>query len=385
MLSEYELLRARWATRGQFLGLGVLAGFWGVHIPSVKTTYSLSETALSLVLLAVSAGAVLALLGAAKFVNALGVSRAVPVVAVPMGGLLASALYWDSTAALLVAMLLMGGLMSLFDVAINTEGSAIEASGRERIMGNLHGCFSVGGMLGALVAGLWIKAGLSATHQLGIAGGLVALFALLTGRWMSVSSRGPVEPFSAPGRPVGWPPREVWVLGCLAFVGMGAEGAIYDWSVLYLSTEKSMEPAHAAWGYAVFAGTMAATRFRGDAMRTHFGEAGILRAGGWVTAAAMATLLAAGHDLLAFFALGCIGGGLAMVVPILYNTASKVAGSNQASGIATVSAMGYCGFLVGPPVIGLVSEWLSLSWALSTIVVLGCVLAWGSRQVKPGP
>lgn len=384
-LTAQTLTRARWATRAQFLALGLLAGVWGVHIPSVKAVYGLSEGALSIVLLAVALGAVVALLTAGRVVGALGAQRTSQGMALLMGASLALALQWPSWTVLLLAMVVFGSAMSLYDVAINTEGSALEAASARPIMGNLHGNFSLGGMVGAAVAGVMVQAGMSAPWQMAITGAVIAV-------WVTVSARAmlPTHPDSdaetddhtsiqAQGfrRPHG----TLLLLGLLAFAGMSAEGAMYDWGVLYLLQEVGLPQATAAWGYAAFAGAMAVARFGGDALRTRFAERHLLRVGGLLTAGAMGTTLISAHPLAAFAGYACAGAGLAMVVPILYNAAAQVRGHSRASAIATVSAIGYSGFLLGPPLIGSIAQLTSLSWGLALVVPMAALLAWGARHV----
>ena len=125
---------------------------WGTHIPSVKARYALSEATLSLVLLAVAIGTVLSLFIAGRIVGRLGARKTTALAALSMSLMLGVALEYPSVAALLPAMLIFGASMSLFDVAINTEGSELESLGGRAIMSNLHGMFSVGGMTGAALA-----------------------------------------------------------------------------------------------------------------------------------------------------------------------------------------------------------------------------------------
>lgn len=376
-----RLRLARWSTRAQFSALGLISGFWGVHIPSVKAVYQLGEAALSGVLLAVALGAVLALLVAGRVVGALGPRRTAQATALWAGCSIALSLHWPSLPVLLVSMVLMGSALSLFDVAINTEGSALETASQRPIMGNLHGSFSIGGMAGAVVAGGLIKAGWSAPWQLGLAGVGMGLWVLFSARGM-LPTHPVAEPTgSAPNNAWRWPTGTLLLLGLLAFAGMSAEGAMYDWSVLYLQQDLAMPQAQAAWGYATFSGAMAAARFGGDALRARFPERHLLRAGGVLSAVAMAVVLVSAHPVVALVGLGLMGAGLAMVVPILYNAASRVPGYTRAHAIASVSAIGYSGFLLGPPVIGAVAQLSSLTWALALVVPLAGLLAWGARHV----
>jgi len=214
-----------------------------------------------------------------------------------MGALLAGVLHWPSLIWLLLSNVLFGACMSLFDVAINTEGSALEAAGGRPIMGNLHGNFSLGGMLGAGFTGALIRADLAAPWQLaGFGAGFAVWVALAAQAMLTVH---PEAESSEPRAHFVWPRGVLLVIGLLAFAAMTAEGAMYDWCVLYLKQEVHMTQDHAALGYAAFSGAMAVMRFAGDALRMRFAERSILRVGGLTTAIAMAVVLLSGVPWIA--------------------------------------------------------------------------------------
>jgi len=378
-VAPLQVRRAIWATRLQFAALGLFGGVWGVHIPSVKAQYALGEAALSFVLMSAALGAVLSVMFAGRVIARLGARGTAACAALTMGSLLAAVLHWPSMVWLLLSNVLFGACMSLFDVAINTEGTALESAGGRAIMGNLHGNFSLGGMVGAALTGALISAGLSAPWQLA---GIGAGFAL----WVAVASRAmlavhPDQDSTEPKAHFVWPKGVLLIIGLLAFAGMTAEGAMYDWSVLYLKQELGMAQDHAAWGYAAFSGAMAVMRFTGDALRMRVAERTILRVGGITTAVTMAMVLASGIPWLAIVGYALVGAGLAQVVPILYNAATRVPGNSRAAAIGAISSIGYAGFMVGPPLIGSIAQAVSLTAALTFVVAGATLLAWGARFV----
>jgi fucose permease len=335
------------------------------------------------VLLAVAAGAVLALFLAGRAVHALGPRRAALVTALTMGMLLAMVLHWPHWWLLLLASLVFGSAMSILDVAINTEGTMLEALEGHPIMGNLHGTFSLGAMAGAALAGALIGLGWPAGTQLA-AFGVVSAFAAVASTRAMLPAHPPLHDEAGgptSGRTGFRPQGPLLILGLLAFAGMGAEGAMYDWSVLYLQQEVGLPAPQAALGYSAFAAAMALARFGGDSLRRRYPERLLLRAGGATSALAMALVLLTGNPVVSYVGYALIGGGLAMVVPIIYNAATRVPGTARASAIATVSAIGYSGFLLGPPLIGGIAHAWSLTWALAAVVAMSALLAWGARHV----
>ena len=377
------LSRARWATRLQFMALGTLAGTWGAHIPSVKARYALSEGTLSMVLLSAAIGAVLSLFVAGRIVGRLGARGGSALAVLVMSGVLAIVLEFPGVAVLMFSMLFFGAAMSLFDVAINTEGAALESLGGVPIMSNLHGMFSVGGMTGAALASMMLAAGVAPSLQLPIVCAAIALAGVLGSRGMlethaSGADGGDEDSGKAH---FAWPRGLLLIIGLLIFCGMTAEGVMYDWSVLYLKQEVGMPQASAAIGYAVFSGAMALARFGGDALRERYSERALLRAGGGVAAVAMAVVLLSANAWIAMIGFALVGAGLAPVAPILFNAATRVPGVSRAAAIASVTSIGYSGFMVGPPLIGSLATASSLTMALGVLVLAAAMLALGARYV----
>jgi Na+/melibiose symporter-like transporter len=301
----------------------------------------------------------------------------VEVTAVVMSAMLALALTWPSLAALLPAMLLFGAAMSVFDVAINAEGTLLESLGGRAVMGSLHGMFSLGGMTGAVVAAALLRQQVAPALQLA---GMAAAVLLLS----LAASRAMLDAHPAPGDGdvhFAWPRGPLLLIGLLIFAGMVAEGVMYDWSVLYLKQELGAPQAQAGLGFAVFSLAMALARFGGDALRARWPERSLLGGGAALAALAMLVLLLARHPVVALLGYACVGAGLALVVPMLYNAATRVPGVSRAAAIASVSSVGYAGFLVGPPVIGFVAKLSSLSLAMGLVIVACVALALGSRRI----
>ena len=361
------------------MALGVLGGTWGTHIPSVKARYALSEATLSIVLLAAAVGTVLALFIAGRIVGRLGARKASALAALVMSLLLGVVLEYPSVAALLPAMLIFGASTSLFDVSINTEGSELESLSGRAIMSNLHGMFSVGGMTGAALASYMLDIGVSPRLQLfGVCSG-IAIAAL-------IASRGMLETHAASGEGgekahFAWPKGLLLIIGLLIFAGMTAEGVMYDWSVLYLKQDVGMPQGQAALGYAAFSAAMALSRFGGDLLRSRYSEQALLRFGASVATIAMTVVLISASSWVALIGFALVGAGLAPVAPILFNAATRVRGVSRAAAIASVTSIGYSGFMIAPPLIGSIATASSLTMALGVVVLASGLLAYGARFV----
>jgi len=184
MIASGNLARARWATRAQFMHLGLVAGLFGAHVPSIATRYAFDEQRLAAALLAATVGSVTMLLLAGRIIARLG-ARATSVAAGWLFTLsLSLLLLLPSPWLVFPVMLLYGAGQSLYDIAINAEGSMLELLGGRAVMSGFHAMFSVGAMFGAAAASLFFRNGVTPTTQLAAVGLSVALLMTLAARGM---------------------------------------------------------------------------------------------------------------------------------------------------------------------------------------------------------
>lgn len=371
----------RWASRAQFFTSGFIFATWGVHIPTVKAHYGVDEAQLGLAMLAAGFGALAGLSRASRWIGRHGARDTARLCGTVYALLLAGLIAMPSYAALLVLLAVFGIVTSVFDVAINTEAAQLELRGGGTLMSGMHGMFSLGGMAGAITGGAALATGLDPQRHLLWVAGAMALMVLAASQWML--PRAATAASAAPADPGFRLPRGALViLGVLAALGLIAEGAIYDWSVLYLQQELGSAQKQAALAYASFSAAMAAARFGGDALRARIAPAPLLRGSALLAAASMALVLLTDRPWLALAGFAGVGVGFANVVPILFSAAARVPGVDPAGGIAAVSAAAYLGFMAGPPAIGLLARVSSLTAALWLVVGFAVALAVSARHAQ---
>ncbi|CAJ0685670.1 Inner membrane protein YbjJ [Ralstonia wenshanensis] len=363
-------LSARAATMALFFANGATFATWGVHIPTVKARFGLSEASLSLAMFMVAAGAIVAMKFAGKWAARVGTRRASVQGGAAFGVMTGLLMLMPSYPALLAVLLLFGITNAGFDVAINAQAATVEANHHKPIISSLHGMFSLGGMVGAAVGGVLLELGVPpAVHCGGMA--LVTMAAALcAGPFMlpdHVHAEGePAHPTTG---------RTLFLLGVLAFLGLVGEGAMYDWTTVYMREIAQSPEAVASAGYAAFSGGMALARFGGDFARGRWGNmrvlggSGVLATGGIL----LALLWPAPIAVLTGFAL--MGVGAANMVPIFFITASRLPGVPAAEGIATVARFAYVGLLIGPVIIGLIAHRSDLRWGLSVVALTMALIA----------
>lgn len=363
-------LSARAATMALFFVNGATFATWGIHIPTVKARFGLSEASLSLAMFMVAAGAIVAMKFAGSWAARIGTRRASVQAGVAFGVMTALIMLMPTYPTLLAVLLLFGITNAGFDVAMNAQAATVEANHHKPIISSLHGMFSLGGMAGAAAGGVLLELGVPpAVHCGGMA--LVTMAtALCAGPFMlpdHVHAEGePAHPTTG---------RTLFVLGLLAFFGLVGEGAMYDWTTVYMREIAQSPEAIASAGYAAFSGGMALARFGGDVARGHWGNMRVLRASGVLATAGilLALLWPAPAAVLAGF--GLMGVGAANMVPIFFITASRLPGVPAAEGIAAVARFAYVGLLVGPVIIGLIAHRSDLRWGLSVVALTMALIA----------
>jgi MFS family permease len=182
-----------------------------------------------------------------------------------------------------------------------------------------------------------------------------------------------------------FPPRgNLLLLGALTFVTLMTEGAVADWSALYLNQQAGLKSELAGLGYAGFSLAMATGRFAGDRLAHTFGRGTLLRAGGTLAALGFATLVLFNHYITAIAGFVGVGLGVSNVIPLLFGTAGNIKNVPPGVGIATASALGHLGFLVGPPLVGFLADEIGLAYAFGIFVVFMGLVAvlggWVQRQ-----
>ncbi|MDX2167668.1 MAG: MFS transporter [Deltaproteobacteria bacterium] len=381
-----QLQRARVAVAAVFFVNGAVLASWVPHIPFVKARLAIGDGALGVVLLAMACGALCALSIAGWLVARHG-SRRVTCAAgyglcalmpLPVLAALALPAAMPRAAPGLVALALfaLGAANATLDVAMNAQAVVVETNYARAIMSSFHGLFSLGGLAGAAAAGIATQLGLApAPHVLGSA--------LLGGAVVLLAQRCLVRVAPAAGhtpvfvRPAG---RLRW-LGLLAFAALMAEGAMADWSAVYLHDGLDATPGLAAAGFAACALLMAVGRLTGDRAVRAWGAPAVLRASGLLAALGLGAALLAGRVAAAIVGCGLVGLGVANAVPILFSRAGREPGVDPAVGLAAVASTGYLGFLAGPPLIGLIAELAGLPLGLGVVALACALLAAGAGAV----
>ncbi|MGF6757108.1 MFS transporter [Paraburkholderia sp. GAS42] len=373
-------VRERIATLAVFLANGFGIGAWAVEVPRIKESLALSDAALGIALFAFALGAIVAMPLAGRLAPRFGSGRATAllgaafVVALPLPALV------PNLALLCFVLLALGAANGALDVSMNGHASTIETKWKSPIMSSFHAAWSAGGLLGAATGAMIQK------WSVGIIGGLVLPDVFIGGLVLiaAVIALRDLGPRAAapPASGFALPSAGVMKLAALAFLCMMVEGAVADWSAVFLRSTLSGEASIAALGYSAFAFSMAACRVIGDVSVHRFGSSKVVAIGGLVAATGLALVLGLPNVLTACVGFALVGVGLANIVPVIFSAAGRST-LTPAIGVSMAATAGYAGFLVGPPLIGFGAGFLGLRMALCVLVVAALIVCLvGGRAVR---
>jgi len=358
---------------------GLIFASWASRIPFVQQRMGITDGQLGLVLLAIPLGQLPSLPLAGWLIAKHG-SRRVLLLGVVLYSLGLLGLGAAPTVGLLVPCLVLFGFASnLMNIAVNTQAVGVEGLYQGRhIMASFHGVWSAAGFVGAAIGTTMIGWRVVPLPHFAVIVGVATVLALLSqGKILThdaqTDANQPV--FVRPDGPL-------LGLGMIAFCAMICEGAMFDWSGVYF---KKVVQAQGAWvgaGYTAFMSTMALGRFGADWLTGRLGPRRVIQLSGVLTAVGL--LIAVGVPTLVMALVGfvLVGFGVSSVVPLVYSAAGKSRVMSPGMALAAVSTIGFLGFLIGPPLIGLVAGATSLRVSYSLIALMGLCVTWAATRAQ---
>jgi hypothetical protein len=245
-------------------------------------------------------------------------------------------------------------------------------------MSSFHAAFSVGGLGGAALGALMATRStpwLSALSLVGLINLAITALCWRRLRDEEAAASASLTPAFA------WPDRAaLWLCGCVA-LGLLLEGAVGDWSGVYLVDNLAAPPSLAAAGYAAFSVAMIAGRLSGDFFVGKFGQAAIVRYGGIISALGIVVALLAPYPQISAIGFGLVGIGVSNIVPIVFSAAAR-AGSSPATGVAMAASAGYSGLLLGPVIIGALATLFGLTASLWLLVACSGAIALTANAMR---
>ena len=430
---------------------GFLLAAWVSRLPATRDRLGASAAELGLVLLAPGFGSLLSMPFSGRWCRRFGSRAVVAATTVAASAVLVGLAVVPTLVALGAALFVWGSFYGSWDVAMNVHGSAVEQRAGREWMPRYHACWSVGGIAGAGFGALAAHLGGPLVLHFAVVAAactalvMVSLRSFVEDRTiphLGVPDPAPPAPgvldhgpptsgVPDPGVPMSGPPegerspsaerggavvhrpgrtrsrpgrsrpgrsrsgprrgrvltRRLLLVGVVTICATTLEGAAADWLALFLTDERGATASLAAAGYAVFAVAMAGGRFAGTAVAERLGRHGAVRAGGLVAfAGVLLTVLGPGL-VVSYLGAALWALGVCLVFPAAVSAGGQTP-DRPADAIAAVTTIGYGGFLLGPPVIGLLADQVGLGRALLVLLVLAAgiaALAPAVRSRRPQP
>ena len=370
--------KSRLAVSFGFFINGIVYGGWVAHIPTIQSKFNLSEAFVGTLLLVVGIGAVMMMGFTAWLVNRFG-SRKLTIISCLSFAFtfpllfLAPNLFW-----LIPIAFIFGAANGSLDVAANGQAVMVEQDYGKPIMSSFHGIFSVGGLVGASLAAFVLNVGGTALQQ---ACGTFIVLALLSfvffphllTRNLKKQSGDKKSSFTFNGALI--------FLGFITFIIFMTDGAIANWSALYLRDNVNVGSAQAALGYVAFSTATTICRLTGDIFVRRLGSTIMLMAGGLLISLGMTLVLIPQTFTISLIGFALTGIGLANLIPIAFSRSGNLPGVSSGTGIAVISVCGYGGFLLGPPIIGSLAEIYGLPAALSLLIAFGVIMLLSAKKL----
>jgi predicted MFS family arabinose efflux permease len=371
-----EHRQAPWSVEITFFIYGCVLATWVSRLPGVKHNLHLDSAELGLALAGSPVGLILAMRTVPYLVDrwtSAVVIRAAAIAVCVCLPLLSVA--WDLV-SLFSLLLLFGFTLGTLDITMNTQGVAVERAYGRPVMSGLHGVYSLGVLVGALCGSIAAHAGASpATHFL-IAAACLAGLVLAGTRWL-LGQMADVATEASSDEAAQDPPTQRhgarWLLlsvGLVAFCSLFAEGAVDDWSGVYLHEVQGASFGVAPLGAAACGAGMTVGRLCGDRVIARYGRTSTLWGTSLVASAGMSLAVLAPTLGLALLGYGILGLGVATIVPIAFTLAGNTAGVAPALALSRVTTLGYAGLFGSPTIIGLLAHGVGLAVALSLPAVL---------------
>ncbi|MFF1647901.1 MFS transporter [Streptomyces sp. NPDC058240] len=382
-----QFRRAQLAIAALFCFLGFQYATWASRLPAIKTRLDLTEAELGLLLMACGAGAAASFPLVAVLMKRMGSRRLAVVSAVCLSLLLPALSAAPNYPVALVVICCDGIAVGSLNVAMNAQGAALEVTYQRTAMAKLHATFSAGSLFAALLAsGVNLVTTDIAVH-FGVAAVLLLLLVGLTRSGLLTEEQRPraeapaEDPVRAPEksrRKLSMPSRVTVWMGCAMVFGTVTEGAMNDWSALYMKDVVDAASEMAPMGIAVVSVMMVLARVFADGWRSRWGDGRIVRVGSVVAGAGLALALPAGGVVPTLIGFACVGLGVAAVTPCIYVAAA----AQGTDALALVAAMGTTGLLAGPAVIGFIAGASSLVWGMGAVAASAILVSLCATQIR---
>ncbi|OCA69096.1 hypothetical protein BBI01_17965 [Chryseobacterium artocarpi] len=359
------------ATQLIFLACGIALSSWAPMIPLAKDRLSLIDSELGLLMLFLGFGAIVAMPITDWFIQKFGCRTAISAASVLISLSLPFLMIIKNWTSMSICLFLFGSGIGMIDVAMNAHGALIEKKLKKPIMSALHGLYSIGGLLGPILFGFIMKINIPTIYSAVIISIIILL--IVFSQYKTLLSKSEEKNIqkseqefteSRLKKKGGWLNPVLLIVGMMCFIGFSSEGALLDWGALLLRDTKGINEKFAGIGFACFSIAMAAMRLIGDKILSKFDQGSVVFYGSIIVFIGYLMAILSPSIPLSLLGFVLIGIGGANIVPVFFSVAASIKNVNISTAISVVTTLGYTGMLVGPALLGIVSQHYSTSVAL---------------------
>jgi MFS family permease len=364
---------AQHATRIVFFITGFGNSAWAALVPFAKNRADISDGALGVLLLCLGIGSIVTMPISGAFAARFGCRRVIIIASLVVAATLPFLATLSALPSLVATLMIFGAGIGAIDVAMNVQAIIVERDSGRSMMSGFHGLFSLGGIAGAGgMAALLIAGASPLTATLSVSFGILMALAIAGAHLLPYGARADGPAFAIPH-------GIVLLIGMLCFVMFLAEGAVLDWSAVFLTSVRHLAASYAGLGYAAFATTMTIGRLAGDRIVDRLGQKRVVLIGGLCGASGfvLATMLPSWQMALLGYAL--VGVGCANIVPVLFSAVGRQSVMPENVAVPAITMLGYAGILTGPAGIGFIAHLTGLPTAFLILAAMLAAVSLSSR------
>lgn len=367
--------KEQYAARCAFFLAGFTVTTWAPMIPVIKERLQIGDDVLGLLLLCIGISAFVFMPLAGILNQKMGCKKMLQINIVLFALILIIISSLDNVWSFVVFLLLFGAVMGTIDVTMNMNSVIVEKLSKKRIMSSMHAFWSVGCFCSAGLFSVLAKQGLNITTVAIIHGIIIFVLCLISSPYFLAYKGASNE------KPIAIPHGIVVLFGILACISFLAEGAIMDWSGIFLTEAKGLELSLAGIGYAIFSVAMLVIRFIGDRAVQYIGEERICVFGALVAGFGFLLVVLIDNFYLMPIGFICIGLGAANIVPVLYSLLKNQNDMPINAAVTAITCMGYTGVILGPALLGFIAHGIGIKFVFYLLCMLFIIEALLSKYI----
>jgi MFS family permease len=373
------LNRIRWAVAMFYFGMGLCFATWASRIPAIKSALNLSDGELGTILFALPIGQLTMMFFSGKLVTRFGSDRILPFAILMYAFSLTNIGLAQNAWQLALGLISFGIFGNLANISVNTQGIYTEGLFRRAILSSFHGMWSLAGFTGALVGLGMLALKITTYIHFVIVAAVVVVLVAINFKYL-IKAKEKVRPEKK--KTFRKPDMSLILLGVIGFCSMASEGIMFDWSGVYFKDIVKAPDSLVVLGYTSFMIMMASGRFFGGHLIDRFGRKTVMQISGLMISSGLFMAVFFPYIIPSTIAFMIVGLGVSTVIPTLYSIAGKHPTIPTGEALTAVSSVSFLGFLMGPPVIGHISEQFGLQFSFGFIGMFGFLIAFLVKRVK---